>query len=419
MVSFLFLFEFAGSMDKGDSLSGNGLLDKEVSHGHPASLQLGGDSTGEDVHASSTVMRSNHELIAASQENPSCLEIASSPKGEVKILLSCNPAVERSKVRMPSLDDLRESVEAKCLRSYKIIDPSFSVMNLLKNVCECFLELTTNSSCESQEKLETGTPCDMTNKSTAQDVIDERGKGIEYPSSSILGAAIDSQCVPDTVPQVPRDFQDNLVGTSEETAVNGSIINNKRDLEVPDSHSLVLVPQPLLVSDQLRVDNRNDVTRGEEKVEVLWINEINKEPLPSFYYIPQNLVYQSAILNISLSRIGAEQCCSDCCGNCLAQTSDKACACARQTGKFVYTPDGLLDESFLAECVSVTRDPQQHSRLHCSDCPIKRSTSDGVLEPCKGHLHRNIIRECWSKCGCFKQCGNRVVQRGITTKLQV
>ncbi|KEH42259.1 SUVR2 histone-lysine N-methyltransferase [Medicago truncatula] len=38
---------------------------------------------------------------------------------------------------------------------------------------------------------------------------------------------------------------------------------------------------------------------------------------------------------------------------------------------------------------------------------------------CKGHLVRKFIKECWRKCGCDMQCGNRVVQRGLSRKLQV
>ncbi|RYQ90983.1 hypothetical protein Ahy_B09g096880 isoform D [Arachis hypogaea] len=40
-------------------------------------------------------------------------------------------------------------------------------------------------------------------------------------------------------------------------------------------------------------------------------------------------------------------------------------------------------------------------------------------EECKGHLVRKFIKECWRKCGCDMQCGNRVVQRGLRCKLQV
>ncbi|CAI0385875.1 unnamed protein product [Linum tenue] len=59
----------------------------------------------------------------------------------------------------------------------------------------------------------------------------------------------------------------------------------------------------------------------------------------------------------------------------------------------------------------MTRDPQLQSISSCMDCPLERSRNEEMLEPCKGHLNRKFIKECWRKCGCHKQCGNRVVQR--------
>lgn len=67
----------------------------------------------------------------------------------------------------------------------------------------------------------------------------------------------------------------------------------------------------------------------------------------------------------------------------------------------------------------MTRSPQQHHPLYCKSCPLERVKNDDCLEPCKGHSRRKFIKECWSKCGCVMQCGNRVVQRGLNCKLQV
>ncbi|KAK2648535.1 hypothetical protein Ddye_016024 [Dipteronia dyeriana] len=403
------------SISNGVSSSCNVSLEEQVCEGPPASSNLNGQYRVDGVPASSSERRSSNELTIVPEKNPSSLEIASSPMGEVKILLSCNSDVGRSNFHMPSIDELRQSMEERCLRSYKIIDPSFSVMNLLQNVCECFLELTTNSSCESQERLGTVTPCDLLTKSTAPDALHNGGsKGNIYT------------CFADVAtPQVPRPLQflnglNDLVGTSEDMVANGSPMSDKGDPEFSGSCSLALVTQCQLTPDDLRaIHDVKNITKGEERVEISWVNEVNHERLPTFYYIAQNLVYQNASVNFTLSQIGAEHCCSDCFGNCLATTSAIACACARQTGKFVYTLEGLLDEEFLAECVSITRDPQQQCLLNCRDCPLERSKNEGILEPCKGHLERSIIRECWSKCGCYKQCGNRVVQRGINSKLQV
>ncbi|VAH34588.1 unnamed protein product [Triticum turgidum subsp. durum] len=114
-----------------------------------------------------------------------------------------------------------------------------------------------------------------------------------------------------------------------------------------------------------------DITKGEERVRIPIVNEFGSDSCPPlFYYIRKNLIFQSAYVNTSLARIGDEDCCADCSGNCLLESHP--CACARSTG-----------------------------------------------DPCKGHLARKFIKECWSKCGCGMQCGNRVIQRGITCNLQV
>lgn len=123
-------------------------------------------------------------------------------------------------------------------------------------------------------------------------------------------------------------------------------------------------------------------------------------------------------VNFSLARIGDEDCCSDCFGDCLS--SSIPCACARETGgEYAYTLDGRIKKQFLDECISMNRDPQKHRHFYCKDCPLERSKNEDQPDQCKGHLVRKFIKECWSKCGCSKQCGNRVVQRGITCNLQV
>ncbi|CAJ2632911.1 unnamed protein product [Trifolium pratense] len=160
----------------------------------------------------------------------------------------------------------------------------------------------------------------------------------------------------------------------------------------------------------------NDLTKGEEKVKISWVNNSNNDIPPPFHYIPRNLVFRDAYVNISLSRIGSEDCCATCMGNCVL--SSKPCSCAKKTGgDFAYTAQGVLKEKFLEECIAISRDPQNYS--YCKECPLEMSKNDGCLEPCKGHLKRQFIKECWSKCGCGKHCGNRIVQRGISRNLQV
>ncbi|CAH1424465.1 unnamed protein product [Lactuca virosa] len=114
-------------------------------------------------------------------------------------------------------------------------------------------------------------------------------------------------------------------------------------------------------TDKRLIHKINDITRGTERLKISLIDEID------------------------------ENCCLKCNGDCLS--SRVPCACSRETGgEFAYTSQ---------------------------DCPLERAKNVQNPEPCKGHLVRKFIKECWRKCGCSMECGNRVVQRGITCKLQV
>ncbi|CAI9774394.1 unnamed protein product [Fraxinus pennsylvanica] len=161
-----------------------------------------------------------------------------------------------------------------------------------------------------------------------------------------------------------------------------------------------------------------DIAKGQERVVITLANEVNHKSPPSFFYIPKNAVFQNAYVNFSLARIGDNSCCSTCSGDCLSLSMP--CACSHETGgEFAYTTDGLIKEEFLKECISMNRDPEKHCQYFCKECPLERSKNEDVVGSCKGHLVRRFIKECWLKCGCNIQCGNRVVQRGISRKLQV
>ncbi|MED6223278.1 hypothetical protein PIB30_072465 [Stylosanthes scabra] len=177
--------------------------------------------------------------------------------------------------------------------------------------------------------------------------------------------------------------------------------------------------QPAICHDENNyVQFLNDITKGSEKVEISLIDETRSEKLPKFNYIPNNIIYQNANVNISLARIAEEDCCWDCSGNCLSL--EFPCACAKETGgEFAYTPQGLLKKEFLRLCMFMATKPQENHFVYCQECPLERSRNEYMAEECKGHLVRKFIKECWRKCGCDMQCGNRVVQRGISCKLQV
>lgn len=393
----------------------------------PESRLLAREDRRKNVPSSSNETRANCELATIPEDSPANLEIATSPMGEVKISLSCNSILGRPNFHMPSQDELLKSMEEKCLRSYKILDPNFSVMKMLKDMCECFLELATDSSHESQEGLINVTSTlDLLKKSAARSSL---GVGnIEednYIPISISNGSINVHC-PDGVaaPQTPRLPQSSNglehMQSSEGVIADGCFESGKgKELREPESCSLVVVPQCPLTPEELRsIYNLSDITKGEEIVEIPWFNEINNEYPPSFNYIPGNLAFQNAYVNFTLSQIKAENCCSSCIRDCLS--SSTPCVCNNEDGHgFAYTLEGLVKEGFLEDCISMTRDRLRQCLSYCRDCPVERAKNDEMLEPCKGHLKRKYIKECWSKCGCHKQCGNRVVQRGITCKLQV
>ncbi|XP_014514809.1 probable inactive histone-lysine N-methyltransferase SUVR2 isoform X2 [Vigna radiata var. radiata] len=398
-----------------DSSFSNGVAGKHVNHDTVTSSAFRNRVRDEDV-------------LPTSNEEATCnVEIASSTLGEVKLSLSCSSALWGSNFHMPSRDELIEMMEAKCLRSYKIADPNFSVMKLLMDVCNCMLELGNNSNNGPEGSTGTSNVVDVSKELQEPDTVSvERNKDFDILSHVSNGSINVNPSAALVSPQsfLPRTdligLNDAiLVSKMDQTKYDFLQCNVKKELEdsmSPNSHSLVIVPQHQLTSDDIRsFYDAIDLTKGEENVEIPWVNEYTNDFPASFNYIPRNLVFQDAYVNISLSRIGSEDCCSTCMGNCVLSP----CACANKTGgEFAYSSQGLLREQFLEECIATSRNPQNHL-FYCKICPLEKSKNDGGLEPCKGHIKRKFIKECWSKCGCGKQCGNRIIQRGITCKLQV
>ncbi|KAM0945014.1 putative [histone H3]-lysine(4) N-trimethyltransferase chromatin remodeling SET family [Dioscorea sansibarensis] len=347
---------------------------------------------------------SAQELAGLQDASVKKVEIASSKSGEVKISLTCSS--DNQNFVMPDLESLFKMVEDRCLKSYRILQPDFSLMNVMTELCQCVVELSSKPTGEKEESTINVIP-----------LVDSLTKsGV----SSTLGgiSSVTSNSPPLAVPHCIRPL------ASEDPTMNGSGkkkngSGNPGTSNVNASELMVFERQHPQCVNVRPLHDANDITKGEERVRISVVNEVSSERLPSsFHYIPQNLVYQNGYINFSLARIGDEDCCADCFGDCLAAAIP--CACARETGgEFAYTSEGVIKKEFLDECISMNSDPEKHHHVYCKDCPLERSKNKTRPGPCEGHLVRKFIKECWSKCGCNKQCGNRVVQRGITCNLQV
>ncbi|XP_059300824.1 probable inactive histone-lysine N-methyltransferase SUVR1 [Lycium ferocissimum] len=495
---------------------------------HPEPSYNKGSSSGnastkqpETSETSATELRSRREAdkdfptssngLATSHE----LDIASSTSGEVKITIDCDAAFGRSDFHLPSLEAVLKLVEDKYLKPYKALDPYFSVPKLMKDMCECFLELGTQYNHELQETTNVDAENDIGYRSMALvpsngSINLELDSGEAQPKKSQLPPPCNGHTY--SAPDIDQSIleHDNsqspvaLCGSKDLELDGGEAQPEKQQLPPPCNghnnstsadqkeslencgsapeidqnileHDTSQSPVALCGSKDLELDGGEaqcnghnnsttadqtesvencgsapeidqnilehvssqspvalcestqdetgtcvvtDITKGQEKVMISLVNEVNDKSPPSFHYIAHNVVFQNAYLNFSLARIGDDNSCSTCSGDCLSLSTP--CACAYETGgDFAYTKEGLVKEELLKESISMNRDPKKHCQFFCKECPLERSKDEDIIEPCKGHLVRNFIKECWWKCGCDRQCGNRVVQRGISRKLQV
>lgn len=320
----------------------------------------------------------NEDDTSACSDSTSCkrnLEIASSSLGEVKLSLNCKFASGERNFRGPNLDEVLKHLEHKYLR------PQFSMKKLLKDLCDSFSEVH--------------------NKFTS-------GSGIKHSSHEIYGNVGD-HC------SAGGQMKKGSKIVHSETDLSKKSINCSGSLNSSNQANQKL---PLIHDKKKPIHSISDIAKGAENVKISLVDDTGNEDLPKFTYIPHNIIYQNAYVHISLARIADEDCCSSCSGDCLSFSIP--CACARETGgEFAYTRHGLLKEEFLRASMRMEREPHEQHLVYCQDCPIERSKNEHFPENCKGHIVRKFIKECWRKCGCSMQCGNRVVQRGITCRLQV
>ncbi|KAK6141509.1 hypothetical protein DH2020_024754 [Rehmannia glutinosa] len=335
-----------GTSNGGESPSRRGMVKENCA---PESLALSvSEKETADGTAALDESRNSGGLAMISAECSSNQEIASSPFGEVKIYLSCDLASRRPDFCMPSVEAVLKAVEDKYLKSPRTSDQDISMMDLMKEMCQCFLNFGTDSNSQSPKAMDV-TPT------------------IHTASKSSLNGSQPNEI--DAGDQIVTD-RENQENCDEET----------------NSQSLEVVQQPEVTPENIRsLTPVIDIAKGQEKVVITLVNEVNDECPPSFYYIPQNAAFQNAYVNFSLARIGDKNCCATCFGDCLSLSVP--CVCGHETGgEFAYTTDGLVKEELLKEAISMNRDPKKHCQFFCKECPLERSKGDDIIEPCKGHL---------------------------------
>ncbi|KAM7253287.1 hypothetical protein ACFE04_008837 [Oxalis oulophora] len=317
-----------------------------------------GDKMGLIERADEIVLDKKDDISGSSSPDialSSSLDIALSSNGEVKIALLCN-SPRLSQVQATKFDAAIKKVEEKFVES-RIVNPSFSLITMLREVCECFLDVNGNPATDGNIPSRNDLP-----------IVDPSAK-------PFLPKATNKEFT------MSKDLDDSLLQIPIHVSLNG-------------------------------VD---DISRGEENKKIPLVTGSSTENKPTFFYTSQSLIHDKIPVKTTLFDISDKDCCSECIGNCLLSTMP--CACAKKFGAFAYTAEGLLDEVFLEECIAMKPGSKTVNVFYCGVCPLEKT---GV-EPktCKGHFVRRFIKECWSKCRCSKRCGNRVVQRGITANLQV
>lgn len=304
------------------------------------------------------------------------ITIASTPSGEVKLFLNHHSSPDQKNFQIPKLDAVLRYVENKYIRLYKHVGSQLSVANLLQDICQSFLNLGTCS---------------------------RNSQRVGSSTEVILVASAD---------EGPRQLTIN--GSEPKRRKRASNSDTERSRSSPE----VAEQKPTTLDKKRSGRNVLDIAKGTENMKISLVDEIGTEKLPCFNYIPHNITYQNARVQVSLARISDDDCCLSCSGNCLS--SELPCACTGETGgEFAYTPKGQIKEEFLEACIAMKNNPQQQHYIYCEDCPIERTKNVFMPENCKGHLLRKFIKECWRRCGCDMQCGNRVVQRGVTCNFQV
>ncbi|VFQ68272.1 unnamed protein product [Cuscuta campestris] len=134
----------AAILDNEEAKQEGNLVEEEVLHERPFkrlhSEYITRPESNEGVWGPSGEARTEGNLENTT-DKPSSLEIASLTTAVLKVILNCGTAFAIPNFQMPSLDALMKLMDDRCRKEYKDLDPSFSVMKVMQDVCQCFLEI--------------------------------------------------------------------------------------------------------------------------------------------------------------------------------------------------------------------------------------------------------------------------------------
>lgn len=200
--------------------------------------------------------RGTTDEVAAVVESSTNVEITSSTVGEAKVSILYN-VVDCPDFQMSSLQSVLKTVEDRCLRSYKILDPSFSIMNIMKEVCKSVLDLGTESVEDREEDPIRIVPSVDALKLSRNGKL--LGGAYAYPPSNSTVSQL---------PRYPGPIAVDGLACNEQPSHNkkvsedvGDSINEKIPGE--PSSSLVLVHQHEPALGAVRpIHDANDITKG-------------------------------------------------------------------------------------------------------------------------------------------------------------
>lgn len=142
------LFAFAGSSSKGKSSVASGSKGRLDDGNTLATVVESDTNDGNPPYPG----LANGKPETNTAKSSSALEMASSQSGEVKIILNYGSVLGRSDFHMPTLDAVVKLMDDKCLKEYKELDPNFSVMKVMTDICQCFWEMGSESTNKSSDE---------------------------------------------------------------------------------------------------------------------------------------------------------------------------------------------------------------------------------------------------------------------------